>query len=202
MKKQIAMCIYIFTVVLFTTPVYGAQKPDLLAQVMQLDQQIFERGFNQCKLEELEVLIADDLLFYHDLAGTQNKSEFMQAIRANICSNPEHKPIRTLVPDSSQVFPLSKDGVLYGAIQQGQHRFHTRGRNAHGDTYTDARFSNVWIVRDGSWQLRIALSYDHVQKIFDEPEAISIDAILGTPANLIWTAWLYLQRVFSSPQQA
>ena len=65
------------------------------------------------------------------------------------------------MPGSTQIFALENNGVLYGAIQQGVHRFHTQGQDPAKTGYTDAKFSHVWIVNKGVWQLKTALSFDH-----------------------------------------
>jgi len=53
---------------------------------------------------------------------------------------------------------------MYGAIQQGVHRFHTKGQDPAKYGYTDAKFSHVWILNKGVWQLKTALSFDHQSK--------------------------------------
>ena len=77
--------------------------------------------------------------------------------------NPNGRPVRTLVPGSTQVFILENNGVMYGAIQQGVHRFHTKGQDPQKNGYTEAKFSHVWILNKGQWQLKTALSFDHQQ---------------------------------------
>lgn len=136
----------------------------LFKTVMALDRQLFEEGFNQCRLDRFETLSAPDLEFFHDKGGRQNRAEFLQASRTNICGNRNGRPVRTLLPGSTQVFPLENNGVLYGAIQQGVHRFHTQGQDPLKNGYTEARFSHVWILNKGRWQLKTALSFDHQQK--------------------------------------
>lgn len=135
----------------------------LFKTVMELDRQLFDVGFNQCQLERFETLAAADLEFFHDKGGRQNRAEFLQASRTNICGNPNSRPVRTLVPGSTQVFILENNGVMYGAIQQGVHRFHTKGQDPQKNGYTEAKFSHVWISNKGQWQLKTALSFDHRQ---------------------------------------
>jgi hypothetical protein len=141
-----------------------AENNALFKTVMELDRQLFDEGFNQCKLARFETLAAPDLEFFHDKGGRQNRAEFLQASRTNICGNPNSRPVRTLLPGSTQVFPLENNGVLYGAIQQGVHRFYTQGQDPAKHGYTDAKFNHVWILNKGVWQLKTALSYDHQQK--------------------------------------
>jgi hypothetical protein len=140
-----------------------AENSALFKTVMALDRQLFNEGFNQCKLERFEKLAAPDLEFFHDKGGRQNRAEFLKASRTNICGNPNSRPVRTLLPGSTQVFALENNGVLYGAIQQGVHRFHTQGQDPAKAGYTEAKFSHVWLLNKGVWQLKTALSFDHRQ---------------------------------------
>lgn len=169
MKQRIGWTFISFFVLLmllaWTLPAKAqvAENSTLFKTVMELDRQLFEQGFNQCQLERFEKLAAPDLEFFHDKGGRQNRAEFLQASRTNICGKPNNRPVRTLLPGSTQVFVLENNGVLYGAIQQGVHRFHTQGQDPTKHGYTDAKFSHVWILSNGQWQLKTALSFDHQQ---------------------------------------
>ena len=57
---------------------------ELYLQLKQLDSIVFEEGFNNCNLKALETVLAEDLEFYHDIGGTQNKTEFLAAMAKNI----------------------------------------------------------------------------------------------------------------------
>ncbi|WP_297801577.1 nuclear transport factor 2 family protein [Arenimonas sp. GDDSR-1] len=167
MKHRITLVFLAFFATLFLFSLSTAAKAQvaenspLFKTVMELDRQLFDEGFNQCKLARFETLAAPDLEFFHDKDGRQNRAEFLKASRQNICGNPNSRPVRTLLPGSTQVFPLENNGVLYGAIQQGVHRFHTQGQDPAKYGYTDAKFSHVWILNKGVWQLKTALSFDH-----------------------------------------
>ncbi len=167
MKHRITLVFLAFFATLFLFSLSTAAKAQvaenspLFKTVMELDRQLFDEGFNQCKLARFETLAAPDLEFFHDKSGRQNRAEFLKASRQNICGNPNSRPVRTLLPGSTQIFALENNGVLYGAIQQGVHRFHTQGQNPAKYGYTDAKFSHVWIVNKGVWQLKTALSFDH-----------------------------------------
>lgn len=128
-----------------------------------LDSVVFEAGFNRCDLAALDAVVADDLTFYHDQGGVQDKAAFMRATRDNICSTPERKPIRRAVPGSIEVFPLyTGDGRLYGALQSGEHTFHLREPGRAPYPTGAAAFSSLWLRDDaGAWRLTHVLSYDH-----------------------------------------
>ena len=134
----------------------------LYRTIMGLDSILFVKGFNNCELKEMEHLIAPDLEFYHDQTGiSSSKEEFFKAIEQNICGSVDKKPIRKLVADSMEVFPLYNNGVLYGAIQNGVHEFYIKTANKEPYITGIAKFSHVFIKQDGNWQLKRVLSYDH-----------------------------------------
>ncbi len=85
----------------------------------------------------------------------------MEAMKQNICSATTHKPIRKLVPESLQVFPLYNQGKLYGAIQNGTHEFWIKEPEKELYQTGIARFSTTWLLVDGIWLMKNVLSYDH-----------------------------------------
>ena len=141
-----------------------AENSTLFKSVMALDSQLFDEGFNRCRLDVTAKLADDNLEFFHDKSGTQNRAQFLLAMKNNVCGNPEGKPVRTLVAGSTKIFALENNGVLYGAVQHGEHRFHLKGTDTAKAGYTVAKFTHVWILNKGQWQLKSAISYDHQQK--------------------------------------
>lgn len=134
----------------------------LTEELASVDRIFFERGFNACDLAFLEQRVSPDLVFYHDQSGVQDKALFMENTHKYLCAGGPNKPIRKLVPGSLSTYPLFKQGVLYGAIQSGEHQFYLRS-NAAPDVLTGrARFTNVWTKHNDGWQLANVLSYDHV----------------------------------------
>ncbi|SDD24067.1 MULTISPECIES: nuclear transport factor 2 family protein [Kordiimonas] len=135
---------------------------ELFTTLKALDDALFERSFNQCESAVLENIVSDDFEFYHDSGGFENsKASFIETVEKNICSNPAQKPIRKLVEGSLEVFPLYGNGVLYGAIQRGEHEFYIREADKPLRHTSSARFTHVWIKEGDSWMLKRVLSYDH-----------------------------------------
>ncbi|SMG25914.1 DUF4440 domain-containing protein [Arenibacter troitsensis] len=135
---------------------------ELYRNIMGLDSILFVNGFNNCELKEMEHLIAPDLEFYHDQSGiSTSKEDFFKAIKQNICGKGDKKPIRKLVANSMEVYPLYNNGVLYGAIQNGIHEFYIKEANKELYITGIAKFSHVFILQEGMWQLKRVLSYDH-----------------------------------------
>ena len=170
MKHRVTLVFLAFFFALFLfslTTSAKAQVPEnstLFKSVMALDSQLFDEGFNRCRLDVTARLADDNLEFFHDKSGTQNRAQFLMAMKNNVCGNPEGKPVRTLVAGSTKIFALENNGVLYGAVQQGVHRFHLKGTDTAKAGYTVAKFTHVWILNKGQWQLKSAISYDHQQK--------------------------------------
>lgn len=144
------------------TASFNAGAMSIDEELLKKDSELFVKGFNKCDTELLQEIVSNDLIFYHDQSGIQDKDRFMSNISKYICSNPHAKPIRKLVDDSVDTFPLYKDGELYGAIQQGVHEFYIR-REGYPDRLTStAKFTHVWLKEKSNWQLSNVLSYDHV----------------------------------------
>lgn len=135
---------------------------ELFKQLKSQDSLLFERGFNECKIAEFEYFISEDLEFYHDQGGlSTSKEDFLDAVRNNICSNPDKKPIRQLIENSLKVFPLYENGKLYGAIQKGEHDFFIREPGKELYKTSSARFTHIWMLEEDQWILKRVLSYDH-----------------------------------------
>lgn len=134
---------------------------ELFRTLKKQDSLFFEHGFNQCDLEYLEEHITEDLEFYHDQGGYQNRDSFLENTRKNICSGEGVKPIRKVDENSLQVFPLYNNGKLYAAIQKGIHHFYLREKEKKDLQSGTARFTHVWKLDNGDWELAEVLSYEH-----------------------------------------
>lgn len=133
----------------------------LFLELKKQDSLFFERGFNNCDLAYLEKSVDENLKFYHDNGGFQDKKLFLERTKQNICSNPNQKPIRKVIESSLEVFPLYNNGELYGAIQSGEHQFFIREKNKEDVLGGQAKFTTVWTKKDGNWIMSDILSYDH-----------------------------------------
>lgn len=132
---------------------------DIYKTLKSKDSIIFERAFNKCEIEKLTPIIAENFEFYHDVAGIQNKKEFLSAIKNNICTNPGNFS-RQLVKNSLEVFELKNNGELYGVIQEGKHTFQEKN-NSKMKTFGIANFTHLWILENKKWKLKRVLSYNH-----------------------------------------
>ncbi len=166
----------------------GEQLVQALAkELATVDRTFFQRGFNDCDLAFLERQVSPDLVFYHDQSGVQDKALFMENTRKYLCAGGPNKPIRKLVPGSLSTFPLFKQGVLYGAIQSGEHQFYLRSSSAADVLTGRARFTNVWTKQNNGWQLANVLSYDHTSISEQESRLLDILQRAQVPAMAIGT---------------
>ena len=161
MKKQIFFTFSILALSIFSAIAQIDKKSDLFINLKKQDSLFFERGFNQCDLDYLESNIAKDLIFYHDQSGIQSREIFIENTKKYICGDTTKKPIRKVIEESLEVFPMYNNGVLYGAIQSGIHDFYIREKNK-ADIHTSrAKFTHLYLLENGIWLLKEVLSFDH-----------------------------------------
>jgi CubicO group peptidase (beta-lactamase class C family) len=126
--------------------------------ILSKDSLLFNIGFNQCNIKKFEDLLSEEFKFYHDKDGFSDKSKFLLDLNNGLCKNPEiRQVIRFLVKESSEIFPLYKNGILYGAIQTGEHTFTEKGENQSGI----AKFTHFWQLENTVWKLSTSFSFDH-----------------------------------------
>lgn len=161
MTKKINICIFLLFIFIANLHAQIAQNSPLFLELKKQDSIFFERGFNNCDINYLEKHVDDNLKFYHDKGGFQDKKLFLERTQQNICSNPNQKPIRKVIESSLEVFPLYNEDNLYGAIQSGVHQFYIREKNKKDVLGGQAKFTTVWTKKDGNWIMSDILSYDH-----------------------------------------
>lgn len=135
----------------------------LFAEIQAMDSLVFQVAFNRCQTQILDEVLKTDLEFYHDKAGvTQGKVAFIDNFRSGLC-NPKNTWISRRELVSMEVFPLRKNGVLYGALQTGIHRFFEKDKAGDGTERagSTARFSHLWLQENGEWKLARVVSYSH-----------------------------------------
>lgn len=148
------------------------QKSDVYQNILTMDSLLFNVGFNTCDVSQFAVLLSSDFEFIHDKDGVLNKSEFLSAFNTGLCSSPKnYQSRRELIQESSEIFPLYKNNVLYGAIQSGNHRFYETISNEQEKYAGTAKFTHVWTLVQDEWKLMRSYSYDH--QAADRPKSSS-----------------------------
>lgn len=119
-------------------------------------------AYNTCDLKKLSAMNTDDLEFYHDAGGVmKGKASFDNAMAKNICGNPSNKVRREAIKDTVHAYPLMDKGVLYGAIIEGDHYFYNQAQGYPEVRSGRAKFTSLYLVKDGAWKMSRVLSYDH-----------------------------------------
>ena len=126
--------------------------------IFSKDSLLFDVGFNQCDVSQFENLLSNHFKFYHDKDGISNKTKFISDLKLGICNNKDNRQVkRFLIKDKTEIFPLYKNGILYAAVQNGEHTFSEKRETEQGV----AKFSNVWELENGEWRLSNSFSFDH-----------------------------------------
>ncbi len=161
---------YILLILLVINSIcYGQvdKSSELYKTIKEKDSLLFNLGFNNCDISQFKNLVSDNFEFYHDQSGiTNTKSEFIQGVENGLCKL-QYKPKRELDKNSLEIFPLKKNGVLYGAVQNGIHNFYAIEKDDTEYLTSIAKFNHLWILENGNWKLSRVLSYDH--KDYDKP---------------------------------
>ncbi|WP_436487857.1 nuclear transport factor 2 family protein [Chitinophaga sp. ARDCPP14] len=164
MKKLFITATLILTCMLSFRSISIAQHNDQqLSAVILHNDSLFWRAYNSCDITKMMEYFSEDIEFYHDKGGiTLGKPAMAQSFEKGVCGNKEQFTLRREAVDSTiKVFPLKKDGVIYGAILTGSHLFyiHNKGKKEYADGL--AKFTDLWLLKNGSWKMTRALSYDH-----------------------------------------
>lgn len=165
MKKTCFLLILLIT----NSICFGQEKKssELYKIIKEKDSLLFNIGFNHCDISQFNKLVSENFEFYHDESGiTNSKSKFIQSIENRLCKL-NYKPKRVLDEESVEIFPLKKNGVLYGAIQNGLHNFYAIENDSTEYLTSIAKFTHLWILENGKWQFNKGLSYNH--KGFEKP---------------------------------
>ncbi|WJS95309.1 class A beta-lactamase-related serine hydrolase [Flavobacterium johnsoniae] len=170
---------YIFQLKIFLVGILFFQIQNAISQeeksselykiIMSRDSLLFNVGFNTCDISVSESLCSDQLEFYHDKNGLSNKADFVKTMKSGLCASPStYQSRRELIDESTKIYPLYKNGVLYAALQTGIHYFYENKTNK-GEPFLKeneklvgkARFSHLWVLENNVWKLKRILSYDH-----------------------------------------
>jgi hypothetical protein len=162
--KKTLLIIPVLTVLLTG---YG-QPPsdDGLSEILRAkDSVLFHAAFNACDPDTMASLFTKDFEFYHDRSGvTTGRDTFLTPMYER-CQDQEEEWVqpskRILIANSLRVYPLKTNGELYGAIQEGMHRFEFLNENKLYQKGDIARFIHLWVLEEGQWKIKRELSYDH-----------------------------------------
>ena len=152
------------------------QEADLYTKIADLDRRLFEQGFNSHDIAPFQDLVSEHFEFYHDTAGiTPSKVAFLSDLQNGLFKL-SYRARRELLPGTLQVLPLEKNGVVYGAVETGEHRFLAKEPGKPEYFTSQAKFTHLWLLEDGAWKLSRVISYDH-RTHESAPEPLDVDAL-------------------------
>ena len=132
-----------------------------LSESILLQDSLFWNAYNSCDTAKYQQFIASDVEFYHDKGGiTLGLEKLLEITKKNLCGPTDFRLRREAVPGTVKVFPMENGGIIYGAIISGAHVFYIRQA---GQEKLDglAKFTHLWILKNGVWKMTRILSYDH-----------------------------------------
>ena len=159
MKK---ITLFTLAVMMIAGSVQAQSKYDSLTNTILQKDSLFWKAYNSCDTTGFGNYVTDDIEFYHDKGGiTFGKQKLVNSITNNLCSNPDFRLRREAIKGTVNVFPLENNGVIYGAVISGRHYFYIneKGKKEYRDGM--ARFTHVWLLKNGQWKMNRILSYDH-----------------------------------------
>jgi hypothetical protein len=136
---------------------------ELEAEILRVDSLIFQVSFNNCDMSGMKNTISDNFEFYHDLAGSiVGKENFIKTFESGLC-NPANTWVSRRQLIEHKVYPLKKNGQIYGAVQEGIHSFFERDKSGSSIERPGsiAKFTSLWLLENGSWKYVRGLSFDH-----------------------------------------
>ena len=147
---------------LLTGSLFAQASVNDLSSVILVKDSLFWQAYNTCDVEKFSEFVADDIEFYHDKGGiTSGLAALNTSIKNNLCNNPDFRIRREAVPGTVKLFPLQQSNVIYGAILSGDHYFHITEGGKKERREGLAKFTNLWLLKDGKWKMTRILSYDH-----------------------------------------
>ncbi len=162
MTKKNILCSIIFIFFGTSSQAQIDKNSELYQTILSKDSLLFEIGFNHCNITQFENLLSDKFEFFHDKDSISNKKEFLYNLKNGLCKSPtKYQSRRELITESTEIYPLYKNKVLYGAIQTGNHKFYETIVGTEEKFASTAKFTHVWLLENGIWRLTKSLSYDH-----------------------------------------
>ena len=137
------------------------QTSELFKTIKGKDSLLFELGYNQVDTKQIELLTAEDFEMYHDKQGILSpKKNFVSAMKS--LDDMSYKATRELVEGSLEVYPLRKNGEIYGAIENAVSKFYGKEKGKPKYLTSTSKLSILWLKHKNQWQMKRVFSYDHV----------------------------------------
>lgn len=123
---------------------------------------LFWKAYNNCDLNGMNQFFSTDLEFYHDKGGiTLGSENLIASTKKGLCGTPGYHLRREAIAETVKVFPMQANGQVYGALISGEHLFYITDKGQPEYLDGHARFTQLWVLREGEWKMSRILSYDH-----------------------------------------
>ncbi len=134
---------------------------ELFKIIKEKDSLLFELGYNQVDTAQVKLLTAEDFEMYHDKQGILSpKKKFVSAMKS--LGDMNYKATRELVEGSLEVFPLRRNGEIYGAIENAVSKFYGKEEGKPKYLTSTSKVSILWLKENNQWLMKRVFSYDHV----------------------------------------
>jgi hypothetical protein len=155
-------CIFFLLIGPLFQPVFGQATDEELSAVILQKDSLFWSAYNTCNTYQFVGFFTNDVEFYHDKGGKILGLENLEGtMKKNLCGSNNFRLRREAIYGSLKVFPLRNSNVIYGAILSGEHVFYVIEPGTKERLDGQARFSHLWLLKDGTWKMSRILSYDH-----------------------------------------
>jgi CubicO group peptidase (beta-lactamase class C family) len=176
MTNKIFLCLIITFVFVLNSQAQVDKNSDIYKTILSKDSLLFDVGFNTCNISQFENLLSEKFEFFHDKDGISDKTKFLAGFKNGLCKDPTNfQARRELIPRSTKIYTLYKNGTLYGAVQEGTHQFFEKQTNQPEKFGSSAKFTHVWLLENGEWKLTKSLSFEHQIKQLSLTSSPSFD---------------------------
>lgn len=153
---------YILFLLLFAAQLNAQTTEQQLKDTILHKDSLFWQSYNNCATEATGQFFFEDVEFYHDKGGvTLGITALAASLKNNLCANPDWRLRREAVASSVHLFPLYKGNEIYGAILSGDHKFYITEKGKKEFHSGNAKFTHLWLKKNGEWKMSRVLSYDH-----------------------------------------
>lgn len=177
MKKLLKyVACLLLTGVMLTTSFAQSSPTALTATILHLDS-LFWFTYNQCDTTGFKQFFTTDVEFYHDKGGpTMGIDSLVKSMDKNLCGNPGFRLRREAVEGTVKVYPLAKNGAIYGAVISGEHVFYVQEKGKPERLDGHALFTHLWLLKDNGWKMARILSFSHGPAAYvNKRETIRVD---------------------------
>jgi len=152
-----------FTCIIITHSLPAQKNEQELTNLIIHRDSLFWKTYNNCDTLNMRAFFSSDVEFYHDMGGPSSGATAMiETFSKNLCKPDfSFRLRREPVEGTYHVYPLKQSGVIYGAILTGEHVFYILEKGKPERLDGLAKFTHLWILKEGSWKMTRVLSYDH-----------------------------------------